>query len=403
MKKKVLIIIISFLIILLLTFIILKLTVFKKVTTVINLAENRIFEVYDEVYLLDTINIVDGKIIDTNYLLDTNEIGDKQITINYKDSNGWKKKYTYNYSVVDSTKPMVSISKNIYFNIESKKELKDYIAFAGDNYDRELQYDIEGNYDLNTIGDYDIKVCVKDKSKNMVEKDVKLHVYKPIKSNNNNIIKNKNVDNGIDINYFIKNYKNDNNEIGLDLSVYQDVYDFNLIRESGIDFVVLRLGFGPNEDYTFNTDSKFEEFYDNAKKAGLKVGVYYFSYATTLDEVDLEVNYVDTMLKDKQIDLFVSYDWENWELFKDCKMNFQDVNLMAKKFMDLLKEKGYKVANYGSKYYLENVFNLDGYDTWLAQYYDEATYTKDFVMWQISDRGKVNGINNLVDVDILKK
>lgn len=402
MKKKVIISIICILILLLISFIILRLTIFKDVTTKILLNDNLEFEVYDEIYMLDTIHIIDGKIIDENYLLDTSEVGEKEITINYKDSNGWKKKYSFKYSVTDSTKPMVSISKNIYMDIDNKKEIKDYIAFAGDNYDRELNYTVEGDYDLDTIGDYDIKVCVKDSSNNSVEKDVKLHVYKPV-NNGQKSNSSSSVDKGVDINYFIKNYKTEDNEIGLDLSVYQDVYDFNLIKESGIDFVILRLGWGPNSDYTFNTDSKFEEYYKGAKEAGLKVGVYYFSYATTIDEVDLEVNYVDSMLKDKQLDLFVSYDWENWKLFKDCKMNFKDVNLMAKKFMDLLSDKGYKVANYGSKYYLENIFNLDGYDTWLAQYYEEATYKKDFIMWQISDRGRVNGINNLVDVDILKK
>ena len=402
MKRRLIIISGIFILFIALTYLILRVTILKDVTTVINLSNSLEYSIYNDVYMLDTINIVDGKITDQNYLLDTSEVGEKEITINYKDSNGWKKKYTYKYSVTDEIKPMLNIPKNIYMDINNKKEITDYVTFAGDNYDRELTYIVEGEYDLDTIGEYDIKVIAKDDSNNETSRDVKLHIYQPSGNTSSSNSNNSTLDKGVDINYFIKNYKTDNNSIGLDLSVYQDVEDFNLLKEQGIDFVILRLGWGPNEDYTFNTDSKFEDFYIRAKEAGLKVGVYYFSYATTIDEVDLEINYVDEMLRDKQLDLFVSYDWENWKLFKDCKMNFQDVNLMAKKFMDGLKSKGYKVANYGSKYYLENIFNLEGYDTWLAQYYDEATYNKDFVMWQISDRGNVKGVSSLVDIDILK-
>ena len=82
-------------------------------------------------------------------------------------------------------------------------------------------------------------------------------------------------------------------------------------------------------------------------------------------------------------------------------MNFTDLNKMAKKFMNKLSEKGYKTMNYSSKYYLEHIWETDGYDIWYAQYYDEATTTKDFKIWQITDNGKVNGITNKVDINIL--
>ena len=82
-------------------------------------------------------------------------------------------------------------------------------------------------------------------------------------------------------------------------------------------------------------------------------------------------------------------------------MNFTDLNKMAKKFMDKLNEQGFKTMNYTSKYYLENIWQLDNYDVWYAQYYDEATTSKDFKIWQITDQGQVDGIKNLVDITIM--
>lgn len=399
MRKKYKIILILFSLILLLC-IILKLTLFKKVTTVIKLNDNLIFEYEEEHYLLDNISIIDGIILDQNYLLDTSSLGTHNVIITYKDSNGWKKKYEFSYNVVDTTSPLLSISKNLY--LEKGSNINNLLTnvFCGDNYDRKVDLSIDGDYDVNMIGNYDIKIIAKDDDNNITSKNATLHIYE---SNNRSSNTNKNTNQGIPITYFFENYKSPKTSIGLDISSYQDVYDFNEVKNAGIDFVMLRIGWGPNSDLTFNDDSKFEDYYKKAKEANLKIGIYYFSYATTLDEVDLEVNYVLDKLKDKKIDMWISYDWENWKLFKDCNMNFNDLNKMAKKFMDKLKENGYSVMNYSSKYYLENIWTLDTYNVWLAQYNDEATYEKKFNLWQISDQGRVSGINNLVDVDILIK
>ncbi|MBR1417099.1 MAG: hypothetical protein IJ572_04705 [Bacilli bacterium] len=399
MKKKIIVIGLILLIIVI-SVISLRLTIFKDVTTIINLADNLSYEYNEQVYLYDTISIFDGQIITENYLLDTDFVGTKEIEIKYKDSNKWKKTYKYRYEVEDNTTPLLHVSNNLY--VEVGKSEKDVLSktFCGDNYDREVSLEIIGDLDLNTIGNYDVAIKASDDNGNSVSKNTTIHVYQKSNYSNNNSNNNNNIK-GVDISYFIKNYKTDNTAIGLDLSSYQNVSDFNLLKENGVEFVILRIGWGPNEDMTFNTDNHFEDFYKRAKEAGLKVGVYYFSYATKLDEVDYEVNYVLDTLKDKEIDLFISYDWENWNLFKDCHMNFVDLNKMATKFMSILKDKGYKAVNYSSKSYLELIWDIDGFDTWLAHYNDETSYEKDFSIWQITDKGSIDGIDGLVDVDIL--
>ena len=324
MKKKIIISIISLIIIAIIITILFIFNFFKPVTTVINLANNLTFQYDEEIYLYDTITIIDGNILSENYLLNTNELGKKEIEITYKDSNRWKHTYKYSYEVVDKIAPLLSVSKNLYIGVGNKEEEILKNAFWGDNCDREVEVTINGEYDLDTIGNYPVEIIAKDDSNNKASTNSIIHVYQP-KNNNNNKKNNNNNKNGIDIKYFINNYKTENTTIGLDISEFQVITDFNAIKQAGVDFVILRIGFGPKSDYSFVTDNRFEEYYKGAKEAGLKIGAYIFSYATTVDEVEYEVNYVLDMLKDKEIDLWVSYDWENWKDFKYAKMSFTDL------------------------------------------------------------------------------
>ena len=402
MKKKVIIISISTILIGIFIAILFIFNFFKPVTTVITLADNLTYQYDDEIYLYDTISIIDGNILTENYLINTDDLGEKEIEITYKDSNRWKHKYKYTYKVEDNIAPLLSISKNLYVGVGNKEDEVLKNAFWGDNCDRDVDVKIEGDFDLDTIGEYPVTIVAKDDSNNTTTYNSVIHVYEPKPSNNTSNNNNNNViKEGIDIKYFFNNYKTEDTSIGLDISEHQVVTDFNAIKEAGIDFVMLRLGFGPKSDLSFVTDNRFEEYYQGAKEAGLKIGVYYFSYATTLDEVDLETNFVLEQLKDKQIDLWVSYDWENWKDFKKAHMSFTDLNKMAKKFVKTMNDHGYKGMNYGSKAYLEEIWNLDNIDTWLAHYNKETSYSKPFKIWQISDEGNVPGITNLADVDIM--
>ena len=401
MKKKIIIGIIIVIFLTVILSILILFNFFKKVTTEIKLANNLKFQYGEQVYLYDTISIYDGLLLTQNELIDTYQLGTKEIEMSYKDSNKWKKTYKYNIEIIDTIAPILSISNNLYLE-KGNNDINSILsnAFWGDNCDRELNITIDGKYDLNTIGTYSIVIKAIDDNNNEAKKEAKLHIYEKTDNNSNNQ-KINNHSNGIDINYFFKNYKNEETKIGLDLSEFQIVNDFNLVKEAGIDFVILRIGWGPNEDLSMNDDNNFEDFYKRAKEAGLKVGAYYFSYANKLEEVDTEINYVLEKLKGKEIDLFVSYDWENWKLFKHANMNFIDLNRMAEKFISAMNKNGYKGMNYGSKSYLESIWDIDKYDTWLAHYNKETTYSRPFKIWQITDEGSVPGVSGLVDVDIL--
>ena len=148
MKKYKIIGIILIIIIAIIT--ILRFTLFKEVTTVINLANNLSFDYGEDVYLLDTISIVDGQILDQNYLINTDSLGTHTIDIKYKNSNGWKKKYTYTYEVVDRYSPYLSVKSNLYLEVNGDIDNILNGLFCGDNYTRDVNLTIEGDYDTKT-------------------------------------------------------------------------------------------------------------------------------------------------------------------------------------------------------------------------------------------------------------
>ena len=365
-----------------------------KVTTEINLASNLSIEYMSNTYLYDLISITDGTITDANTLIDTSNIGEKEITINYKDSNNHKKKYSFNINIRDSVNPILNISKNIYVNVNSSLDLYTYI-FCGDNETRNVNLNITGDYDLNTIGDYPLEITATDNSNNIVNKSTTLHVIEATNKDQTETV-------GKPLSYYIKSFKNSDNTIGIDISSHQKEIDFEAVKNAGIDFVMIRAGYGPDSNMLMTEDTYFEDNYTKAKEAGLKVGVYLYSYATTLDEVDIQTDWLSNILANKELDLPIAYDWESWNTFYKCNLNFYDLNNLANKFLETMNSKGYQVMNYGSKYYLDTIWNTPKYAIWLAQYNNEVTYEKDFYMWQLSEIGNVDGISTLVDIDIKK-
>ena len=109
------------------------------------------------------------------------------------------------------------------------------------------------------------------------------------------------------------------------------------------------------------------------------------------------------MLKNKlkyyKLDLPISFDWECWKYFKEFNINIHDLNEIGKTFLDTLKDKGYNVINYSSKTYLENIWDIKDYGTWLAHYTDKTDYKGDYIMWQFTDKGEVPGIKGNVDLN----
>ena len=183
---------------------------------------------------------------------------------------------------------------------------------------------------------------------------------------------------------------------GIDVSVWQGPnIDFQAVKNSGINFVILRAGYGRG-----TVDDYFEINYQKAKAAGLNVGVYWYSYAESYDDSTSEANAVLSVMKGKQFEYPIYYDIEERSIF-DKGVDF--TSGIAKNFCTILESNKYYCGIYASLNFLKNYFNYEvkhKYTVWVAQYNSECTYDEPYAIWQRSSKGNVPGIDGNVDLDI---
>ena len=191
--------------------------------------------------------------------------------------------------------------------------------------------------------------------------------------------------------------------LGIDVSSFQGEIDWEKVKNAGVEFAIIRLGFGYTVNMELVLDKYFQANLEGAKNQGLKVGVYFYTYANNLEEIEEQAKFISDNLHGEELELGVTFDWENWNNFQDYQVSFYDLNNMYDNFSSILKNKGYDTMLYGSKFYLSNVWSTSNRKIWLAHYTSMTNYDKDFKLWQFSDKGLVDGINGFVDLDILYK
>ena len=183
---------------------------------------------------------------------------------------------------------------------------------------------------------------------------------------------------------------------GLDLSYAQPNVDYKKLKAAGIDFVIIRAGYGRDLS---QKDTMFEKHYKGCKDAGIKVGAYWFSYAVSEADAVTEANTCISIIKGKTFEYPIYYDVELQSQFAKGK-SFCDS--ITKAFLSKLESAGYYVGLYTSRYPAQTYFSqsvLNKYALWLAEYGSKLNYSGTYGMWQNSSTYKVNGINGNVDHD----
>lgn len=364
---------------------------------VINISNSE-FEVFSDVNLYDILyNPNNIEIISDNYVIDTNSIGEKTYEVTYKYEN---KKYTYKYTinVIDTEEPRVFSGTNKTVDKGYEGDLCNIITY-GDNYDGIINCKIEGEYDTNRVGTYNLKYYLSDSSKNTKEVNVTLNVKEKTSGNSSKPSTKKT--------YFtdvLSKYNSDNSEFGIDVSKWQGEIDFNKVKNAGATFVMMRIGVQKSANGELSVDNYYLQNIKNAKEAGLKVGVYLYSIATSRDEAIEHANWVIKTLDGEKLNLPIVFDWENWSKWNSYKISFHEINEIANAYMNTVKEAGYEGMLYSSKFYLENIWeNKLDYPVWLAHYTEKTSYQGKYIMWQLCNNGRIDGINGDVDIDILYK
>ena len=198
-------------------------------------------------------------------------------------------------------------------------------------------------------------------------------------------------------------------EAGIDLAEYQGDVDFKAVKNSGIDFVILRIGGRYySEEGAMYTDGLFDTYYEQAKAAGLKVGAYFFSQATNAAEAAEEAGFVLEKLNGRKLDYPVAFDWE---IIEDDSARTDNISggvitAMAKAFCDTIEAANYRSIVYSSTSLMLQSYNFEtmkDYDFWLADYREVPNMYYDFSMWQYATDGVVDGISGTVDLNICLK
>lgn len=192
---------------------------------------------------------------------------------------------------------------------------------------------------------------------------------------------------------------------GIDVSYHNGNIDFGKVKAAGIEFVIIRAGYGK---HISQKDKNFEKNYKAAKAAGLKVGAYWYSYAGTDTTVANDAARYEAAqeaatcieaIKGKQFEMPIYFDIEEQKQFDRGKTFCSDI---VKAFCNTLEKAGYFAGFYtgriaATKYISEDVARR--YAFWLAEWSRKVNYSGSYGIWQYSDKGRVNGIIGAVDMD----
>lgn len=185
---------------------------------------------------------------------------------------------------------------------------------------------------------------------------------------------------------------------GIDASVYQGNIDWNKVKAAGYDFAMLRTGFGKEAG---QRDLKFEQNLLAANMAGLKVGAYHFSYALTPEEAKQEAEFCLSILEPyrSMIDYPIAFDIEGDE---QQALSEEELTAVVDAFCSVIAEAGYTPIIYTYDSWLVNHpgwAQLQHYDIWAANWAEAPRSEYDYVIWQHSNAGTVDGISGNVDLN----
>lgn len=358
----------------------------------VTLKTNLKVEYGDKAKVSDFIENLNGTLL-TDYEIDTEEIGEVSVSFDYINIKNKNKTYNFNIEIIDVNPPKIFMGDSYTVKEGYSKNLVD-VLLSGDDIDDNPKREIIGDYDVNTVGEYDLTYVITDASGNETQKDFTLYVKENKKAKEEESEK-------LYIADIINDYKTENTKIGIDVSKWQEDINWEEVKQEGIEFAIIRMGYQTEYDGEYVIDPYFEDNINGAKEVGLPVGIYFYSYAKNVNQAKQQAEWVKDNLKDYEIDLPVAFDWESWTSFNTAGMSFNTINKVANTFLDVLEDAGYKGMLYSSKNYLEKIWYPTKHETWLAQYNKKSTYEGDYSIWQMSEAGKVQGVKGDVDIDIM--
>lgn len=208
----------------------------------------------------------------------------------------------------------------------------------------------------------------------------------------------------------LRGYEASHSALGVDVSEFQGEIDWQQVKDAGVEFAMLRLGYRGTTQGMLFADECFERNYTAAREAGLDVGVYFFSQATSEEEAKEEATFVLDTLAARSLQYPVAFDWElpvsQDNTYRVSTVEGEDAAKYGAAFCEKILAAGYRPMVYTNKYCAYEFFDLEqwkDYDLWYAEYQEKPSLYYDYRMWQYTESGTVAGIGTTVDLNICFK
>ena len=191
-------------------------------------------------------------------------------------------------------------------------------------------------------------------------------------------------------------------KFGIDISRHNGKIDWNAVKSSGVDYVIIRCGYRGSSSGALITDQNFQSNIKGATAAGLKVGIYVFSQAVNEVEAVKEASLAVSLAKGYKLTYPIFIDTESSGGRAD-KIDVATRTAVVNAFCQTVQSAGYQAGIYASKTWFETKLSMGSvgnYRIWLAQYAAAPTYSGRYDMWQYSSKGTISGINGKVDLNL---
>lgn len=200
---------------------------------------------------------------------------------------------------------------------------------------------------------------------------------------------------------------------GMDISHHNGKINFKKVKKDGIKYVFVRVGYTgyTKSGFSLNYDKKYKTYIKDAKKAGLMVGVYWYSQAKTVKEAKKEANALLKAIKGYELTMPVVFDYEFADTragrLDSAKLSKTKMTANALAFLNTVSNAGYDACIYASEnFFLEHLYPNDisqSYKIWLANYSKKTNYKGNYEFWQHTSKGRVKGMKGNVDINFWYK
>lgn len=208
-------------------------------------------------------------------------------------------------------------------------------------------------------------------------------------------------------------FKNKELVYGMDVSQHNGKINFKKAKRDGIEFVFIRVGYTgyTKSSFSLNLDKKYKTYIKDATKAGLKVGVYWYSQSTKVSEAKKEAKALLKAIKGYSITMPVVFDYEFADTKKgrldSAKLSKTNMTANALAFLNTVSNAGYDACIYASENFLgEHLYAnqiSSSFKVWLANYSSKTNYKGDYEFWQHTAKGRVSGMRGNVDINFWYK